>query len=103
MKAINQLTRFFFQAMNDKRVLPSHISLYLALFWNWKQHEFAATFPVYRKYLMKLAHINSIATYHKCIRELSSFGYIGYMPSYNYHQGSLVYFSGDGEGQQDKS
>jgi hypothetical protein len=101
MKAINQLARFFFQALNDKRVLPSHISLYLALFWNWKQHNFSAPFPVYRKDLMNLAHINSIATYHKCIKELSSFGYIGYMPSYNYHQGSLVYLSDGNENQKD--
>jgi len=79
MKAINKLARFFFQAVNDKRVLPSHISLYLALFWNWKKYNFSAPFPVYRKNLMSLAHINSIATYHK--------------PSYNYHQGSLVYLN----------
>lgn len=101
MKAINQLARFFFQAINDKRVLPSHISLYLALFWKWKQYNFSAPFPVYRKDLMSLAHINSIATYHKCIKELSSFGYIGYMPSYNYHQGSLVYLNDDKGNQND--
>jgi hypothetical protein len=50
---------------------------------------------------MSLAHINSIATYHKCIKDLSSFGYIGYMPSYNYHQGSLVYLNDHNETQKD--
>jgi hypothetical protein len=99
MKALNQLARFFFQAAGDSRILPSHISLYLALFWNWKKQDFIIPFPVYRKELMSLAHINSIATYHKCIRDLSAYGYISYMPSYNYYQGSLVFLNDGNESE----
>ena len=101
MKAINQLARFFLRALNDKRVLPSHISLYLALLWNWKQHDYAVPFPVYRKNMMRFAHFKSIGTYNKCIRELSTFGYIGYRTSYNNPQGSLVYLNNGNENQND--
>ncbi|TSD66374.1 hypothetical protein FFF34_002940 [Inquilinus sp. KBS0705] len=45
---------------------------------------------VIRKDLMRLAHINSIATYHKCIKELVNYGYIAYTPSFNYYQGCLI-------------
>lgn len=91
MKQLNALARFMIQAAKNTEVLPTHISLYLALFWSWKQNNFCEPFPVYRKDLMALAHINSIATYHKCIKDLSGMGHIGYIPSYNYYQGSLIY------------
>ncbi|WP_262497429.1 hypothetical protein [Mucilaginibacter auburnensis] len=42
---------------------------------------------------MTLAHIHSIATYHKCIKDLIAMGVIYYIPSYNYYQGSLIYLT----------
>jgi hypothetical protein len=93
MKQLNALARFMIKATKNTEVLPTHISLYLALFWSWKQHDFCEPFPVYRSELMTLAHINSIATYHKCIKDLCGMGVIGYLPSYNYYQGSLVYLA----------
>ena len=93
MKPLKALTRFMVQATKNKDVLPTHVSLYLALFWSWKQHGFCEPFPIYRKELMALAHIHSIATYHKCIKDLSGMGVIGYLPSYNYYQGSLIYLN----------
>jgi hypothetical protein len=93
MKQLNALARFMIKVAKNREVLPTHISLYLALFWSWKQHDFCEPFPVYRKELMTLAHINSIATYHKCIKDLSTMGIIGYLPSYNYYQGSLIYLA----------
>ena len=93
MKQLNTLARFMIQAAQNTKVLPTHISLYLALFWSWKQNNYCEPFAVYRKELMALAHINSIATYHKCMKDLSNLGVIGYLPSYNYYQGSLVYLT----------
>ncbi|MCQ6957336.1 hypothetical protein [Mucilaginibacter aquariorum] len=93
MKQLNALARFMIQAAKNTGILPTHISLYLALFWSWKQNNFCEPFAVYRKELMVLAHINSIATYHKCIKDLSDMGIIGYVPSYNYYRGSLIYLA----------
>ena len=93
MEQLKALTSFMVQATKNKEVLPTHVSLYLALFWSWKQHAFCEPFPIYRKELMALAHIHSIATYHKCMKDLSGMGVIGYLPSYNYYQGSLIYIN----------
>ena len=43
---------------------------------------------------MKLAHIGSIATYHKCIKQLKEFGYLEYFPSYDPSLGSQIYLNG---------
>ena len=93
MKQLNALARFMIQVAKNTEILPTHISLYLALFLSWKQNNFCEPFPFYRKDLMALARINSIATYHKCIKDLSNMGVIGYLPSYNYYQGSLIYLT----------
>lgn len=41
--------------------------------------------PIYisRRLVMDLARIGSIGTYHKCMKELQSFGYLRYRPSYH--------------------
>lgn len=39
---------------------------------------------------MKVAHIGSIATYHKCIKELQQFGFIEYRPSFDPSLGSQI-------------
>ena len=39
---------------------------------------------------MRISKIASIATYHKCMKELNSKGYIRYDPSFNPYRGSLV-------------
>lgn len=99
MRPYNALARFMFKAAGNPRLLPTHISLYLALFWSWKQNKFCEPFAVYRKDLMALAHINSIATYHKCLKDLSGMGVIAYLPSFNYYQGSLIYLTTDQYGK----
>jgi hypothetical protein len=44
---------------------------------------------------MKLARINSKATYHRVIHELTSYGYIRYSPSYHPVKGSEVSLIGN--------
>lgn len=76
----------------DRRLLASHISLFTALSVCWQQNGFNSPFAVTRKTLMAFSKIASIATYHKCIRELDEYGYIRYQPSYHPMRGSLVYW-----------
>ncbi|HEY5326877.1 MAG TPA: hypothetical protein VIJ27_07745 [Mucilaginibacter sp.] len=76
----------------DKRLLATHISLFTALFVQWQRNDFISPFPVTRKALMGNSRIASIATYHKCIRELDEYGYIRYQPSYDPVRGSLVFW-----------
>lgn len=76
----------------DSRMMATHVSLFTALFVCWQHSGFASPFAVTRKKLMAYSRIASIATYHKCIRELDEFGYIRYQPSYHPIRGSLVYW-----------
>ncbi|MDB5006046.1 MAG: hypothetical protein JWP45_439 [Mucilaginibacter sp.] len=77
---------------SDKRVLATHVSLFTALFIFWQRGGFVSPFAITRKTVMAYAKIASIATYHKCIRELDEYGYIRYQPSFHPQKGSLVYW-----------
>jgi len=50
---------------------------------------------------MLLSKIASFATYHKCMKELDSYGYLSYSPSYK-PSGSLIYWTENDPKQQDK-
>jgi hypothetical protein len=76
----------------DHRLIATHISLFSALFVQWQRNGFASPFAVTRRELMTFSKIASIATYHKCIRELDEYGYIRYQPSYHPKLGSQVYW-----------
>ena len=76
----------------DHRLLATHVSLFTALFICWQRGGFASPFAVTRRTLMAFSKIASIATYHKCMRELDEYGYIRYQPSYHPAKGSLVYW-----------
>jgi hypothetical protein len=76
----------------DTRLLATHISLCTALFACWQKNGFISPFPVSRKQLMAFSRIASVATYHKCMKELDEYGYIRYQPSFNPKLGSQVYW-----------
>lgn len=84
------IDKVYIKLCNDKRISVWHISLFMALFYLWKENGFENPISVTRKGIMALAHINSIATYHKCLKELQQYGYIDYKPSYNSYLGSKV-------------
>ena len=75
----------------DKRLHSKHICLFVALLYYWAESQCQSTFRVTRENLMKLSKIGSKATYHKCIAELTEYGYIKYMPTYNSYVGTRVY------------
>lgn len=74
----------------DPRLHPSHICLYISMFSLWERSRFSTPFRISRRQLMKLSKIKSTATYHKCINELTAFGYILYEPSYDHFKGSSI-------------
>lgn len=78
---------------SDGRLNSYHISLYTALFYYGKgirQLPFYAS----RRKLMRFSRIKSGATYHKCLRELVSYGYLDYHPSFHPQQGSRIVLTG---------
>jgi hypothetical protein len=76
----------------DERLMATHISLFTALFVFFQRNEFISPFTVTRTGLMACSRIASIATYHKCMKQLHDFGYIRYQPSFSPKQESLVYW-----------
>jgi len=87
MKGAAPVDRFLKPAADDGRLLPSHISLYMALFY-YSPGKAGAHFRVSRKQLMRFSRIKSVATYHKCLKELVACGYIAYEPSYDPYRAS---------------
>ncbi|WP_235207340.1 hypothetical protein [Pedobacter sp. V48] len=76
----------------DNSLLATHMSLFTALFICWQRNAFVSPFMVNRRMLMTYAKIASVATYHKCIRELREKEYIGYKPSYHPQLGSQIWW-----------
>ncbi len=60
----------FMELSNDDRVTVWHVSIYMALFYRWHVNAYKNPVSITRREIMKLAHIGSIATFHKCIKEL---------------------------------
>ncbi len=91
MEQVRQVDEFFITAAKNDRFTTMHISLYMVLIRFWMLNGFQNPVAITRREVMRLSKIRSIATYHKCIRELQTAGLIGYEPSYNPFLGSRVY------------
>lgn len=91
MNYIKHLTGFFEKVATDKTLNPTHVSLYMSLFQFWNCSRFKNPISISRDEVMRVSKISSKATYHKCLKNLHSLGYINYEPSYNPFKGSHVY------------
>ena len=90
MNNLKLLRSFLEKAMNDQRIGPSHISLYLGIFQRWVGQNFPAKMAIIKNDLMRLSKVNGKATYYKIIRELHEFGYIEYFPGFGKVEQSQV-------------
>lgn len=75
----------------DSRITVWHIGMYSAFIQLWHHNGCQNPVPITRRKVLELSRIGNIVTYHKCIKELESYGYIKYEPSYNPYSGSRVY------------
>ncbi len=76
----------------DNRITVSHVALIVAIMQLAQGAEPTAPIFISRKMLLKISHIGSIVTYHKCIKELVSYRIIDYFPSYHPGIRSKVFF-----------
>ena len=90
MNYIKHLSGFFEKVSIDFELNPTHISLYMAVFQLWNQNRFQNPIGISRDELMRISKISSTATFHKCIKELSTKGYVIYSPSFNPFKGSTL-------------
>lgn len=90
MNYIKHLNATFQMILEDSRLNPTHVSLYMALFQLWNLTRFAEMFYLNRQEAMQLSKIGSITTYHRCMRDLDNWKYIQYFPSHNIYKGSEI-------------
>jgi hypothetical protein len=91
MELKDQFTGFYEAIIEDPRITPIHISMYMAILCAYLLHAGENPVQIDRDILMLHAKISGRSTYYKSLRELQEFGYIKYIPSFNYYLGSLVY------------
>jgi len=90
METLDRLSGYINRAAWDKRLRPTHISLYFALCHSWIVNKFQRCYQVSRRQLMMLSGIRSRTTYHKAMCHLKDLGYVKYRPSYHPVEGSEV-------------
>lgn len=91
MDQLRTLSVFFDAIAGDPRISVTHIGLYAALIRYRQQHDFSNPIHAFSYEIMELAKIGD-GTYRKCLKDLSNYGYIRYVPSFNNKQGSTIYF-----------
>ena len=89
---IKHLESIHSKFIEDNRINPYHISLYMALFHLWNSAMFPEQLSIARSEVMRYSKIGSVNTYTKCLKQLHAFGYIDYLPSKNPYVGSLEVF-----------
>ncbi len=91
MEALKPLADFFAAIANDGRISITHIGIYAALLQFHAESGYANPIEAYSYEIMPIAKISAPTTYHKCIRELSEYGYIRYAPCFKRNQRSKIY------------
>ena len=99
MLKVNEL---FTEFSLDRRVNKSHACLYYSLLLIWQQNLFKNPISISRGSLMTNSKIGSIATYHKCIKELDAFGYIVYKPTFNSNIGTSIHIQSSSSPQTER-
>ncbi|MCH8536107.1 MAG: hypothetical protein LAT51_13635 [Flavobacteriaceae bacterium] len=76
IKQLTEVSRLFYK---DKRLKPTHISLYHAIFQMANAHQFPREVKLPRMELMNLSKIKSKATFYKCLNQLDKWNFIDYL------------------------
>lgn len=87
------LSWFYERILQDSRIAPTHISLYLALVLQGCREGQNPVF-ITRREVMKRAKIHSRHTYNKRMKELQQYGFLRYIPSRDPQVESSVHLSG---------
>jgi hypothetical protein len=90
MAGLDFYKEYLIAVLTDDRLTPYHLTLIGVILMLSRESSIDVPVRVTRNKLMRMAHIQSPITYHKCIRQLQAFGYIRYMPSYHPALGSQI-------------
>ena len=82
---------FISKAHSDPRLGPAHISMYLAIWYCWREQGRNGPARVTWRDLAPVAKISGLTLIYKSLRELHEYGYIRYEPSHKSGDKSRVY------------
>lgn len=88
------INTFIKNAEKDPRLSPSHISVFIALIFQWERTGQVKKFRVFSYDVMPMAKVSSRSTYFKCVGDLNDAGYLRYQPSKYKHEASSIEFIG---------
>lgn len=92
-ETLKPLSDFFVAIERDPRISITHIGIYAALLKYRAEMGLTNPITVFCREIIEIAKISSPSTYHRCVRDLSDYGYIKYQPSFNKNRGSIIHFS----------
>lgn len=69
--------------LQDRNISVYHLAIMLAILQLGYYQDESEIIHISRKNIMKLAHLQSLPTYHKYLKELQELGYIEHYPSYH--------------------
>lgn len=95
MEEMKPLTDFFTAIEKDARIGTTHICIYAALLQYWHENGCANPLSAFSYEIMRIAKISAQGTYHRCIKDLHSFGYIRYNPSFKRNKRSCIFLKID--------
>jgi len=84
---------FLKNAEEDSRIGPTHISLFVSLFYRFLNMGEKNPISFKSSDIMRAAKICSRATYNKCMKGLHDFGYLEYLPCHSPSGESTVFFN----------
>ncbi len=90
---MTMVTVFMEQIKDDPRIGPLHISLYMALVYSWQLQGGEGPVSFKARELLPMAKV-AAPPFHRCIRQLHSYGYIVYEPSLSPRVKSRVWLVG---------
>jgi len=86
------LANFLSRIESDTRIHTRHISLFIAI-WQKSAETKAGVVHFFSYELMPRSKISSYSTFHKSLKELDTYGYLSYRPSFNHNCRSHVEFN----------
>lgn len=92
MENLEPLSSFFLAIEKDFRIGPTHIAIFSALLQFRIAKGFMNPIQAYSIEIQNIAKIASPKTYHKCMRELDTYGYLVYVPTKNKNKRTSIYF-----------
>ena len=89
------LSDFFKAIERDARINTTHIGIYAALLQYWQLNNCTSPICAFSYEIMRIAKVSAQATYHRSIKDLHSFGYVRYEPSFKRNSRSRIFLTID--------